>query len=70
MVRILKGFIEVTERYDGMRLLLPVSGIRAVAQDDNGSALIEFESAVNRKGSVFNTSESYGEVKKKIQDEV
>ena len=53
-----------------MKLLLPVSGIRAVAQDDNGSALIEFESAVDRKGSVFNTSESYGEVKQKIQDEV
>ncbi len=53
-----------------MKLLLPVSGIRAVAQDDNGSALIEFESAVSRKGTAINTSESYGEVKQKIQDEV
>ncbi len=66
----MKGFIEVTERVDGMALLLPVSGIRAVAQDDDGCALIEFESAVNRKGSVFNTSESYEEVKRKIQNEV
>lgn len=66
----MKGFIEVTERYDGMKLLLPVSGIRAVAQDDNGSALIEFESTVSRKGTAINTSESYGEVKQKIQDEV
>ena len=53
-----------------MKLLLPVSGIRVVAQDDNGSALIEFESTVSRKGTAINTSESYGEVKKKIQDEV
>lgn len=50
-----------------MGLLLPVSGIRAIAKDDDGRALIEFESAVNRKGSVFNTSESYEEVKEKIR---
>lgn len=63
----MKGFIEVTERMDGMGLLLPVSGIRAIAKDDDGRALIEFESAVSRKGSVFNTSESYEEVKEKIR---
>lgn len=64
----MKGFIEVTERIDGMALLLPVNGIRAVAQDDDGRALIEFESAVNRKDTVFYTAESYEEVKKKIKN--
>ena len=70
-----KGFIEVKVSYDGMGLVLPVSGIKTVAKRKNGCALIEFESVVYsdkpKDGvSLIDTVESYEEVKRKIQSEV
>lgn len=70
-----KGFIEVKVSYDGMGLVLPVSGIKTVAEGKNGCALIEFESVVYsdkpKDGvSLIDTVESYEEVKRKIQSEV
>ena len=71
----MKGFIEVKVSYDGTGLVLPVSGIKTVAEGKNGCALIEFESVVYsdkpKDGvSLIDTVESYEEVKRKIQSEV
>lgn len=67
----MKGFIEFTERSDGMKILYPISGIKSVAENDDGHALIELDDSPKNKTVVFCSAESYEEIKEKIkQNEV
>ena len=70
-----KGFIEVTEQSDGLKVLIPVSGIRSVIENPNGFAMIEYESMdfgskAKDRFTVIWTAEDYEEIKEKIQNEV
>ena len=70
----MKGFIELTVFYDGMKLLLPLQGIRSITELEDGRALVETESlcccSPKEKFSLFDTKETYREVKQKILSEV
>lgn len=71
----MKGFIELTNLEEETRVFLPVSGIKAVVEQYDGRALVEFESMdfgnkPKDKFCLFLTAESYEEVKTKIQNEV
>ena len=67
----MKGFREFTERADGMKILYPISGIKSVAENDDGRALIELDYSLKNNTIVFCSAESYEEVKEKIkQNEV
>ena len=70
----MKGFIELTVFYDGMKLLLPLQGIRSITELEDGRALVETESLCccisKEKFPLFDTKETYREVKQKILSEV
>lgn len=70
----MKNFIEVTDFHDGIRFLLPLQGIRSIAELENGCALIETESfcccGPKEKISLVATKETYREIKQKIFSEV
>lgn len=64
----MKGFIEVTISYDNHRLILPVSGIKSVIENDDGRVLLEFESICctdkpRDKISVIDIAETYVQIK-------
>ena len=63
----MKGFIEVTDYDDGMKVLLTVSKITAIVCDDDGSVFVEL--GLNNKGdsSGLLVTESYDEIKEKIK---
>ena len=67
----MKRFIEITVDYDGMKMLIPKSGIKTVTKRADGTALIEFESICSTdkpkdRISLIDTEESYEEVLEKL----
>ena len=69
----MKGFIEITVKYDNAKLTLPVVGIKTILQRSDGNAFIEFESVCctdkpKDRISLIDTAESYEEVCRKIEE--
>lgn len=65
----MKGFIEVTD-IQNTKFLIPVNGIRYVAQYDDGTACIELTKTHFKKRTVssyLHTVENYDEVLAKIE---
>lgn len=62
----MNGFIEVTERKDGFKLLLSVSQIKSVIEMDDGTTCIEL--VETRKGfdDIVYCSERYEDIAKRL----
>ena len=58
--------IELTERDDTFKVLMPVKNIKSIVSNDDGSAFIE--TGVYKKGEStgFFTKESYADIKRTI----
>lgn len=66
----MKGFIEVTERYDGFKVLYPIEKITAVVDGTNGTFI---ETGFDRKGvsTGIYAVETFDEIKAQLtQSEV
>lgn len=64
----MKGFIEVTDFDGGMKVLVPVGKITAVVCDGKGDVYIEMGTNGDTSSSGILVMESFGEVKRKIEE--
>lgn len=64
----MKGFIEVKEKENGVRVLFQIKKIITISENKDGSAFIEFALDCNGESVGFHTCESYEHVVKQIKD--
>lgn len=64
----MKGFIEVTNSDDGMKVLVPVRRITAIVRDGNGDVYIEMGTNGEMVSSGILVEEDFEQVKRKIED--
>ena len=62
----MKGFIEVTERDGGLRVLCPVSKILSVVEDEDGFVFIETGFDGSAESSGLEVRETFEEVRRKL----
>lgn len=60
------NIIELTERDNTFKVLIPVKNIKSIVSNDDGSAFVE--TGIDKKGEStgFYTKESYAEIKRTI----
>lgn len=64
----MKGFIEVTDSDDGLTFLVPVGKITGVVCDVKGNVFIEMGTNSDTSSSGILVTESFDELKRKIEE--
>ncbi len=64
----MKNFIEVTDYDGGMKVLCPIHKITGIVCDANGDVFIEMGTDGNGESSGILVSESFDEIKTKIEE--
>lgn len=63
----MKGFIEVTNNHDGLRLLFPIEKITGVVCDESGHVFIETGYDSEGFSSGIAVEETFDEIKEKLK---